>query len=326
MEIVSGISFPTQTGIIFFHLFLQKSPCGLIYSRDVNLCEIGSAYTATIHHDTYPTITAAKCKQHFKRAVLVTGASRGIGRATAIAFAEAGASAIAIGARTSLDNIEKAILEAAAKSGHLAPQILKLALDISDEQSVANALSQTEQSFGRLDILINNAGRLEQWFPLADTDPKSWWSTWEVNVKGTYLMTRAFLPLLLKGGEKTIINVNSVGAHLTRPGASAYQTGKLAICRLTEFTTAEYSDQGVVVFALHPGAVDTELIRNLPPRYHTNLVDTPELAADTMVWLTKEKQTWLNGRYVSANWDVQELMARKEEIVEGDKLKVRLVL
>lgn len=270
-------------------------------------------------------MTAAKCKQH-NRAVFVTGASRGIGLAIAIAFAEAGASVIAIGARTALHDVEVAILEAAAKAGHAAPQVLRLTLDVSDEQSVARAVTQTEHSFGRLDILVNNAGRLEQWAPLAESDPTSWWATWEVNVKGPYLMTRAVLPLLLKGGEKTIVNINSIGAHLARAGASAYQTGKLAICRLTEFTSIEYSAQGVLAIALHPGAVDTELIRSLPSKYHTNLVDKPELAADTIVWLTQEKKMWLNGRYVSANWDVEEIMARKDEIVEENKLKVRLVL
>jgi NAD(P)-dependent dehydrogenase (short-subunit alcohol dehydrogenase family) len=257
---------------------------------------------------------------------LITGASRGIGRACALAFAQAGASKIAIGARSSLENVEKLILQEAAKIGHPAPKVLKLKLDISDEISVGTAFTQTQQSFGRLDILINNAGRLENWFPLADTEPASWWTTWEVNVKGTYLMTRAFLPLLLKGGEKTVINVNSIGAHLCRAGASAYQTGKLAVCRLTEFISVEYGGQGVLAIAIHPGAVDTELIKALPAQYHTNLVDAPELAADTIVWLTRQKQAWLNGRYISANWNMEEIISRKEEIVEGNKLKVRLVL
>ncbi|KAK6611189.1 short chain dehydrogenase reductase [Botrytis cinerea] len=269
--------------------------------------QAGAAYTATIHHDTYPLVSAANCKEQKNRAVFITGASRGIGRACAVAFAQAGASAIAIGARSSLDPVEKAIFEEAAKAGHPAPKVLKLTLDVSDEKNVASAFAQTEQSFGRLDILVNNAGRLENWFPLADTDPTSWWR-------------------LGRGGQKTIININSIGAHLCRAGASAYQTGKLAICRLTEFTSVEYGGQGVVAIAVHPGAVDTELIKALPAQYHTNLVDAPELAADTIVWLTREKQGWLNGRYISANWDMEEIMSRKDEIVEGNKLRVRLVL
>ena len=259
--------------------------------------------------------------------MLVSGASKGIGRATAVAFAQAGASAIAIAARSSLKDVEVAILEAAKTAGHPAPKVLQITLDVSNEKNVASAASQTEQAFGRLDILVNNAGVLEQWKPLAESDPKAWWNTWEVNLKGTYLMTRAFLPLLLKGGEKTIVNMNSVGAHLTRPGASAYQTAKLAMLRLTEFTCSDYAAQEVLAFAIHPGAVATEMTLNtLPPKYHTNLVDTPELVADSIVFLTKEKQMWLAGRYISASWSMLELMSKKDEIVEGNKLKVRLAI
>lgn len=258
--------------------------------------------------------------------MFISGASKGIGRATAIAFAQAGVSAIPIAARSSLDAVEVAVLDAAKAAGYPAPQILKLMLDVSDEKSVASAASQTEKVFDHLDILVNNAGRLETCLPLADSDPTSWWTTWEVNVKGTYLMTRAFLPLLLKGGDKTILNITSIGAHLTMPGASAYQTGKLAMLRLTEFTCVEYAAQGILAFAINPGAVPTELALNLPADSHSILVDTPELAADTIVWLTQEKRMWLAGRYVTANWDMLELMSRKDEIVEGNKLKVRLAV
>ena len=258
--------------------------------------------------------------------MLITGASKGVGLATAVAFAKAGADCIAVAARSSLDKVEAAVLEAAKQAGHSAPKVLRLTLDVSDEKNVADAASQIEQVFGRLDILVNNAGRLETWIPLAETDPTSWWNTWEVNIKGTYLMTRAFLPLLLKGGEKTIVNMNSMGAFVTRPGASAYQTTKLAMLRLTEFTFAEYGAKGILAFAIHPGAVPTELAFGMPADTRANLVDSPELSADTIVRLTQERQEWLNGRYYSANWDMPEVMSRKDEIVEHDKLKVRLVL
>lgn len=64
----------------------------------------------------------------------------------------------------------------------------------------------------------------------------------------------------------------------------------------------------------------------LPEKYHGNLTDTPGLAADTIVWLTQERKDWLAGRYLSASWDMPEVMAQKDEIVKGDKLKVKLVL
>ncbi|KAF9368461.1 hypothetical protein CPC16_005325 [Podila verticillata] len=279
-------------------------------------------FTSTLHTDTYPAIAHANLQG---RTVLITGASKGIGRATAVSFARGGAANIVIAARSGLDEVEKELL-AAAPSSSSSPQIIKLQLDVVSEASVAHAAARVKQVCGHLDILVNNAGYLEEWKPVAETDPAEWWRSWEVNVKGLYLVTRAFLPLLLQGSQKTIINVSSVGALHTSRGASAYQTNKFAVLRFTEFLAVEYGDQGIVAIAIHPGGVLTELARNLPQDFHGILVDTPELAADSIAWLTQHQLQWLSGRYVSVNWDLPELMTKKEEIVEGDKLKMRIVI
>lgn len=279
-------------------------------------------FTSTLHTDTYPAIAHVN---HQGRTVLITGASKGIGRATAISFARGGAANIVIAARSGLDEVEQELL-AAAPSSSSPPQIIKLQLDVVSEVSVAHAAERVKQACGHLDILVNNAGYLEQWTPVAESDPAEWWRSWEVNVKGVYLVTRAFLPLLLQGSQKTIINVSSTGALMTSRGASAYQTNKFAVLRFTEFLAVEYGDQGIVAIAIHPGGVLTELARNLPKDYYGYLVDTPELAADSIAWLTQHRPLWLSGRYVSVNWDLPELMDKKEEIVEGDKLKLRIVI
>ena len=91
-------------------------------------------------------------------------------------------------------------------------------------------------------------------------DPAVWWETWNVNLKGPYLMTRAFLPLMLKGGDKTIISTSSVGAHLISPTLSAYQPTKLALLRLMQFVSEEYKDQGVLTYCIHPGNIPTDMI------------------------------------------------------------------
>ena len=108
-------------------------------------------------------------------------------------------------------------------------------------------------------------------------------------------MTRAILPLMLNGGDKQIINMSSAGAFLRVPGMSAYQTGKLAVIRFAEFINAEYGDKGVLSFSLHPGSVMTELAIRMPKEIHAVLQDTPELAADTILYLTQQKQEWLAG-------------------------------
>jgi NAD(P)-dependent dehydrogenase (short-subunit alcohol dehydrogenase family) len=103
-----------------------------------------------------------------------------------------------------------------------------------------------------------------------------------------------------------------------------YQTAKLAVVRLSEFLNAEYGEQGLLSFSIHPGGVLTELASNMPKAFHEKLNDTPQLAGDSLVWLTAERREWLAGRYISVTWDAEELLAKKEDILKNDLLKVRL--
>lgn len=280
-------------------------------------------FTKESHNDTYPAISSNN-DSHVGKAVFISGASKGIGRATAISYARAGASHIAIAARSSLDEVEASMRAVSTKPLN----VLKIALDVTDTNAVREAAKNTLDAFGgRLDVLINNAGTSEDWVKLDEGDPFAWWSVWEANVKGVYLLTREFLPALLKSDLKWVINVSSIGALLTVPGASGYQMSKFALLRFTEFLEVEYGSKGLTAIAVHPGSVRTELaLSKMPKHMHGNLIDTPELAADTYVWLTQKQRPWLGGRYVSVTWDMPELESREKEIVEGDKLKMRLAI
>ncbi|KAL9630786.1 MAG: hypothetical protein Q9164_006242 [Protoblastenia rupestris] len=285
-----------------------------------------SDFTPTTHHDTYPAIEPSTKSDLTGRYIFVTGASKGIGRSTSLAYAKAGAAAIAIGARSALSSLEKEIQDAATRAGKALPKVLSIKLDVEDRASIENAAKEIESHFGKLDILINNAGYLESFTPIADSDPDEWWKTWTVNIRGPYLLTRSLLPLLFKSPSKQILNLSSIGAHATMSGASAYQTTKLAIIRFSEFINAEYGSQGVISYAVHPGGVMTELAVNMPKEAHGLLIDQPELAGDTIVWLTQQRREWLAGRYVSCTWDMPELIKMEDEIVQKGLLKVRMVL
>lgn len=193
-----------------------------------------------------------------------------------------------------------------------------------------SAAQKTSEAFqGRLDILVNNAGYQSDYRSLVATDPDEWWYEYAVNFKGPFLMTRAFLPLLLKSSSKILLNITSVGAHYIGKCSSSYATSKLALCRFTEIMNHEHGPQtedGVVAIAVHPGGVRTELALHLPGQFHALLVDTPGLAGGALVWLAKERREWLCGRYVSVNWDVDELEDKKDDIVKGDLLKVRMAV
>lgn len=201
-------------------------------------------------------------------------------------------------------------------------------MDTTSKESVLAAAKAVEQEFGRLDILVNNAGILPEMKKLGDSDPDVWWETLNVNTKGPYLATWAFLPLLLKSenGLKKICNVASVGALVVMPTVSAYQTSKLATVRLTEFIAAEYASEGITAFSIHPGNVATDILGpDGPGPMAYVFTETLDLPADTVVWLVKEERKWLNGRYVNVTWDMEEVEKKAEEILKKDLLKVKFV-
>ncbi|KAI4277392.1 MAG: hypothetical protein L6R38_005456 [Xanthoria sp. 2 TBL-2021] len=307
----------------------------------------GDYLTDPVHNDTYPAIDPLTADLSGK-SVFISGASRGLGHAMSLSFAKAGASFIALGARGDMTSLVEEIKKVATAAKRNPPKVLPIKFDVTSQETIDNAAAVVEKEFGKIDVVINNAGVFPAMTKIADSDVDEWWRTWTVNLRGTYLVTRAFLPLMLKGGDKQIVNVCSVGANLILPGQSAYQPSKLAQLRFTEFICTEYGDQGVVAFCIHPGNIPTELTggpEGLPDYVKHGkctligslvmgggklidavFVETPQLSADTIIYLVKEKREWLAGRYINCTWDMPQIMAMEDDIVKGDKLKVRMVL
>lgn len=122
-----------------------------------------------------------------------------------------------------------------------------------------------------------------------------------------------------------MINVSSSGALSVRPGSSHYRSSKLAVLRWTESLQLDYASVGLVCYCVNPGAIKTQITINEPADLRDRLPHKVDIAGDTICWLASERRGWLGGRYVSCPWDMEELMSRREEIVEGDKLKLRMV-
>lgn len=190
-----------------------------------------------------------------KRA-LVTGAGRGIGRAIAVAYAKAGAD-VAVLARTTaeIDNAAEEIRQAGRCS-------IALTCDITEFQQVEAAIQQVGQHFGGLEILVNNAGGGQERTNVGEDDPQHWVHVVEVNLIGTYYVSRAALPLLKQNGG-TIINVSSGMAHQSRSGNSSYNTSKAAVWMFTRCLASEVWQDQITVNELIPGPVYTELTQSL---------------------------------------------------------------
>ncbi|KAL8284148.1 hypothetical protein RQP46_004897 [Phenoliferia psychrophenolica] len=279
-------------------------------------------FTKTVHSAVYDAISPASglagAAKAFKGCVLITGAGRGIGAAAAQTFALAGARKVVITARSAkeLDEVEEKMAKAALADGRQL-EVLKVVADVLNEQDVERLFKIA----GDVEVLLNNAGALENITIAGQSKVDEWWSTYEVNIKGTYLPTRELLKQL-EGTTRiaTIINTSSVGSTFTVPGFSAYMPTKSAINRLTEFIHYEYPNN-VRAFAIHPGGVMTTLSKAMPEGMHFMLSDSVDLSGAYCLWLsTQPEADFLRGRYTSCNWDVNELVARKEEIIADELL------
>jgi NAD(P)-dependent dehydrogenase (short-subunit alcohol dehydrogenase family) len=284
------------------------------------------------HHTPYPAIDPSFTLNDsaLGKVVYLSGASQGIGRATAAAFARAGAAAVYITARTSggLEETKASVLQA-----NPATKCAYSLCDVTDEKQVRDSIADCVQKFGALDVADANAGYLANWTKIGESDPAGWWRTWQVNIQGTYHVIRHSVRHLSDSATRHsargrsgghLILISSVGAQLLTSGASDYQTSKHAINRLCEFVDVDHGEDGVKCFAVHPGGVPTTLGRNMPSEMHAHLVDSPDLAAGFIVWLCSGKADWAKGRYLSSNWDVDELHRAKASILENDLLVNRL--
>lgn len=286
----------------------------------------------TSHHARYGAIDPQTTLKNSAagKVVFIAGASKGIGQATAVAFAEAGAKAVYITARSEAALRETQTL---VKAANPATECAIAICDVTDLDQVETAVADCVAQFGSLDVADANAGYLGPWVKIGESDPDGWWRNWEVNMRGTYHVIRYALPHLIQSAKTFdaqgrsgghLILVSSVGAQFVMPGASDYQTSKHAINRLCEFVQSDHDGDGIKCFAIHPGGVATDIGHSMPAHMHEYLVDEPNLAASFAVWLCSGAADWAKGRYLSANWDVTELGALKAEILEDDLLVNRL--
>lgn len=153
----------------------------------------------------------------------------------------------------------------------------------------------------------------------------------QINIFGTYLLTRAIIPLALKSSLKTLISISSVGATCITPGLSAYQISKMAMTRLQEFIAVEYADEGLIAFSVHPGNVLTDIVGNgegMDEQLKSVFTESREICADTLVKLSETRREWLSGRYVNVTWDMPEFLSdgNEKRILEGDLLKLKMAV
>lgn len=239
-----------------------------------------------------------------ERVVIITGAGQGIGRAFALAFAREGA--VVVIAERNLEGARQVASEISAGGG----QALAIATDVADEASVQAMAQQVEQTYGRIDVLVNNAAifstldmRSFEQIPLQE-----WESVLRVNVTGPFLCARAVLPAMRRQGSGRIINIGSAAVAMGRPNYLHYIASKGAVAAMTGSMARELGGDGITVNSVLPGATFTEVERKtVSPEQKKTIVSmqciprtqAPDDLTGAVLFLASEGAAFITGQGIT---------------------------
>lgn len=238
-----------------------------------------------------------------KKVVLITGASSGIGSATARAFAEKGATVVLAARREK--ELMSLVREIEAKGG----KATAIKTDVSKSQDVDRMVKHAIETYGRLDYAVNNAGIEGKFSRITDLSEEDWDTVMNINLKGIFLCmkyeARAMIP---SGNGGAIVNIGSVNSFLGFPTGSAYVTSKHGLIGLTSSVSAELAPQGIRVNLLCPGVVDTPMHKRLRgvigddiydkgllPTVHLRRAGRPEEIAKSILFLCSDEASYITG-------------------------------
>lgn len=227
----------------------------------------------------------------------MTGASQGIGRAIALAFAQNGAN-IVVTARS-----EDRLRALASEAEALGVKALAAPADIGVEAEINGVAEAAISEFGGVDILVNNAAIIHANIPVVELDSQLFRDVLNVNMTGAFLITKALLPKMIERGYGKIINISSIGGRKGGAGRSAYRITKAGLISFTESLAAEVKEHGIDVNAICPGGVDTEGFRvafNTRGREDNPKLGTSENIANVAVFLASDRSAAITGAAIDA--------------------------
>jgi len=238
------------------------------------------------------------------KAAIVTGASRGIGRAIALRLAQDGF-AVAVNYASRAQDADKVVQEIEAADG----RALSLQGDVAQAADCARLFDETERAFGGVDVIVNNAGVIQPGTTLvADTDDDLYERIFSINTRGTFNMLRLAATRLRPGGR--IVNFSTSAIGLAMPGYAVYGAAKAAIETMTNIFAKEMRGKGISVNAVAPGPTATdlfldgkpaELVERLAKAAPLERLGTPEDIAHTVAFLVGPQGEWVNGQTLRVN-------------------------
>ncbi|KAH7174309.1 uncharacterized protein B0J16DRAFT_388129 [Fusarium flagelliforme] len=265
------------------------------------------SFTKTWHDKPYPMISPTRPELSVSgQNIVITGGGHGIGQAIGIAFAQANAKSVSIVGRT-LERLEKAA--AAIQAANPSTVVLYEVADTTDRESIDKALNNFVGKVGKIDIFVANAGILPVYGTVAGYPEDELFRSLMINIMGAFNSIQAFLPLAAPGAK--LFNTSSGIGHWqpndSITGDFAYGAAKAAAIKMFDYVAFE--NPGLHVVNFQPGIIATGINPDI-----TVAFDTVELPGHFVVWLASKEAAFLKGKFVWANWDVEELMARKDDI------------
>lgn len=226
------------------------------------------------------------------KVVVITGASKGIGKNISIALAKEGAITVLVSRnKKTLEKTHEEILFLGGKA-------LAIPADISKEEEILNLFSKVKDQFGRLDILINNAATIITG-KLVDFSLKDYDKMMQTNLRGLYICCQQALRIMLPQKSGYIINISSVAGFKGYAEQSAYTASKHGVMGITKSLAAEVYKDGIFVSAILPGGVDTELAWYARPDIDRSILISPQDIADTVLYLLRLSDTaWVDQIYI----------------------------
>ena len=221
------------------------------------------------------------------KVAVVTGASRGIGKATALALASQGAKVVVNYARSS--DAAEATVQEIVKAG---TEAIALQADVSQSTEVDDLIKQTLDKLGRIDVLVNNAGITKDTL-LLRMKPEQWQAVIDLNLTGVFLCTKAVSKTMLKQRSGRIINLASVAGQMGNPGQANYSAAKAGVIGFTKTIAKELANRGVTVNAVAPGFIETDMTQDLKSDDIINFIPLgrygkPEEVAGTIRFLAAD--------------------------------------
>lgn len=228
------------------------------------------------------------------KVVVITGATKGLGAALSRGFAHTGAK-VAICARGSeeLKQIEKEIISSGG-------EVFSLPVDVKDPEQVQRFVSGTLNKFGKVDALINNASILGKRVPVSDYDYETWCDVIDVNVTGIFLMTKAFLPSMMKQRSGSVVNLSSGVGNKGKPNWGAYSVSKFGVEGFSYMLAEELREYSVRVNIVNPGGLATDMRRAAYPEEDQSTLKKPEDILNVFLYLVSDASKNMTGSRINA--------------------------